>query len=132
MNRLPDWPGRLIACVEAAREKPFAWGRHDCCTFAADCIEAMTGVDLAEGFRGTYGSARAGLERLERMGGLEGLADRFLPRLERLWCSRGDVVLVPHGLRAFLAVVIDHRAAAPGPRGLVFVPACRFSLAWEV
>ncbi len=46
-RRRPDWPARLRTIIEAARERPFSWGQHDCCLFASDAIEAMTGVDPA-------------------------------------------------------------------------------------
>jgi len=51
VSRPPDWPERLLAALAAARDRPFRWGEHDCCLFAADLIEAVTGVDPAAAFR---------------------------------------------------------------------------------
>ena len=41
-RRLDDWPTRLNAFIDAARERPFAWGTWDCCTFAAAAVETVT------------------------------------------------------------------------------------------
>jgi hypothetical protein len=51
LRKAPNWRARLSETIEAARRKPFA-GDHHCGMFVADCIEAMTGVDLAAGYRG--------------------------------------------------------------------------------
>lgn len=68
MKRLPDWNARLAAVVEAARGRPFAYGRHDCALFAADAVEAMTGEDPAAAFRGRYGTAFEGCAALRKAG----------------------------------------------------------------
>jgi hypothetical protein len=52
--RRRDWRSRLDAYLDSIEGKPFAWGQLDCALFAADTVLAMTGVDLAESFRGRY------------------------------------------------------------------------------
>jgi hypothetical protein len=134
MTRLPGWPARLIACVEAARDRPFAWGSHDCCTFAADCIQAVTGEDVrARAGIGPYDNARVARKALGR-GGLKGLATRLLgePLAFPAHAGRGDVALIRLGRRAWLGVVIDARVACVGPEGLVFVPRSGIAEAWPV
>lgn len=54
MMRRPDWPERLAAVVDAARNRTFRWGQHDCALFALDCIDAQTGGQVAARFRGAY------------------------------------------------------------------------------
>jgi hypothetical protein len=54
MTRLELWPSRLDAVIQAAATRPFAWGEHDCCTFAADCVEAVTGTRVWPADFGTY------------------------------------------------------------------------------
>jgi hypothetical protein len=41
LTRREDWPSRLAAALEEARDKPFKWGSHDCGLFAADCVLAI-------------------------------------------------------------------------------------------
>jgi hypothetical protein len=55
--RKADWRSRLSAVVEGKRRLALSFGTNDCALFAADCVEAMTGVDLAARFRGRYSSA---------------------------------------------------------------------------
>ena len=64
MYRRPDWETRLAAYLEPLRTLPFAWGKHDCCTFAAGAVKAMTGVDPMPEFRGRYTTARGSVRAL--------------------------------------------------------------------
>ena len=56
MTRFPNWPARLEGFFFLHETTPpkFRYGTFDCCLFACDAIEAMTGVDPASGFRGKY------------------------------------------------------------------------------
>jgi hypothetical protein len=65
--RYSDWEERLAVYRDRVEEEPFVWGTHDCALFAAGCVNAMTGVDPAAAFRGTYDS---------RIGAAEALRDK--------------------------------------------------------
>ncbi|HEY1844473.1 MAG TPA: hypothetical protein VGH05_06385, partial [Buttiauxella sp.] len=52
--RYPDWQRQLVNTLQAAKQRPFLWGEHDCALFAADCVKAMCGEDFASAYRGTY------------------------------------------------------------------------------
>lgn len=122
MPRRDDWPEQLAAAVDAARARPFAWGEHDCCLWAADAIAAMTGEDFAAGFRGAYSTAAGAVEILAHWGSLRGLAGRHLgdeiaPRL----AGRGDIVLAETDGRPSLGVCIGLVAAFTGADGLEFL-----------
>ena len=140
--RAEGWEARLREAVEAAREKPFEWGTNDCALFAADCVRAMTGTDLAAAFRGKYTTASGARRALMRFGegSLEAtvmavLGEPIVPTLAR----RGDVVLFqsfppgapPDGIEA-LAVCLGEVAASPGPQGLTYVPMSEWLKAWRV
>ena len=47
MNKLQDWQLRFEAFIKERQTLPFAWGTNDCAVFAADCVQALTGVDVA-------------------------------------------------------------------------------------
>lgn len=66
--RYPDWRGRLLTYLGACARTPFAPGAHDCALFAAGAVAAMTGTDLAAGWRGRYGSLADGLLALRAAG----------------------------------------------------------------
>ena len=55
LARVQHWATRAFHDFLLARaNEPFAWGSHDCALFAADGIQALTGVDIAADFRGKY------------------------------------------------------------------------------
>jgi len=50
--RLPDWPERLTAAIDAARGKPYVLGENDCLRLACAAVVAITGVDYWPRFAG--------------------------------------------------------------------------------
>ncbi len=95
MYRLPDWETRLAAYLEPLRLCAFAWGRHDCCTFSAGAVEAMTGIDPMPEFRGRYTTARGSVRALRRFGAgdlVRTLDGKFEPVAAPL-AQRGDIVM---------------------------------------
>ena len=55
LTRAEHWTTRSLHQFLLDRaDSKFAWGTHDCALFAADGIQAMTGVDIASDFRGQY------------------------------------------------------------------------------
>lgn len=67
-TRLPDWRSRLTQHLDAVSRHAFDYGSHDCALFAAGCVEVMTGVDLAERYRGLYATLKGGLKLLAKDG----------------------------------------------------------------
>lgn len=68
MNRLPDWRKRLFDLTAQKQNLPFSYGKNDCTLFGADVVTALTGVDLAEKYRGKYRSLTGGIKLLKRDG----------------------------------------------------------------
>ncbi|MGE0270292.1 MAG: hypothetical protein AB7M05_08890 [Alphaproteobacteria bacterium] len=134
--RYEDWPTRLEAAVETARTKPFSWGTVDCCLFAADCVEAITGQDLAAPYRGKYKTRRGALSILKRTygGGVEAAANNALgmPLEAKLMARRGDVVLFDGVEGPALGICVGANCAYLGKAGLVFLPLQITSMAWRV
>jgi hypothetical protein len=94
--RCQDWEERLALYLDRINEVGFAWGRHDCALFAADCVNAMTGVDPAERYRGKYDTARGAAEALRLYG-----AGTLLKTMKSIFwqvsvshAQRGDVVML--------------------------------------
>ena len=56
VTRKPDWQALLDAFLAEHQFDSFQYGRWDCCLFVCDAILAMTGVDPAAAYRGTYSS----------------------------------------------------------------------------
>lgn len=134
--RRPGWPERLAALIEERRRAPFRWGSQDCCCFAADAVLALTDRDPMGQHRGQYAD-EAGADALMGENGLEALVAEMLAEFGAQDCpagfaQRGDVALVLAGNALTLGVVLDQVVAAPGLRGLEFVPVSAIQRAWSV
>lgn len=134
--RLPDWPERLAAFIEARRDLPFEWAVNDCCAMAADAVLAMTGRDFLADFRGRY-ATEGQAEALMGPGGLQAFLPRVMAEFGALELApaeaqRGDVALIGLENQLVCGVVTGPHIAAPGARGLAFVPLRRAAMAWGV
>lgn len=99
IKRKTGWPEILAAEIEAASHKPFKYGSHDCCMFAAHIVKAMTGTDFARGLRGYRSAASA--QRMLNNKGYKTLPVALYRLMRKQGCKqippamarRGDVVL---------------------------------------
>jgi hypothetical protein len=57
--RVGDWERSLAAFIARCEGREHAYGQHDCLMFAGGAAEAITGIDPAASFRGSY-STHAG------------------------------------------------------------------------
>jgi len=128
----PDWQKRLVTVIKAAEKRPFSWGQHDCCLFAADCVEAMCGEDFAAEFRGNYNSETGAKKALLRGGGsLERVLARFLDEVNPSLIQRGDIAVVENAGRRCAGVFYGGSVWVPGDNGLVGLSGNLLS-AWRV
>ena len=132
MIRKPDWRLRFDAFLSQRQSVPFRWGENDCCLFAADCVLAITGVDLAVEFRGM--GARRSARFVRAAGGLEALVSRYLGfPIAAQDAAQGDVVQVRTGKRMAIGIRADAaHVVGPGAAGLVWLPLARANRAWKV
>ena len=129
-RRLEDWDKRLNDYLRTVG--PFAWGTNDCCLFAANGVQAMTGIDFAEPYRG-YSTARGALEKLGS-DGIEGVASKAWGEPKHpAYAQRGDPVLISldDGEKA-LGLCVGTKAASVGQGGIVMLPMSRAVLAWSI
>jgi len=130
------WEGRLHLLIEGARNRAFAWGTHDCVTFAADAVIAQTGHDPISDVRGTWKTARGAQLAMRAVDGGFGpaIASRCGVPVALPLASRGDLIRVPSENGPFLAIVdlSGTAACAPGKSGLVWVPLSSASAAWRI
>ncbi|MBP7548681.1 MAG: hypothetical protein KA761_00225 [Gemmatimonadaceae bacterium] len=129
MIRLPDWPERLASLVASKRDVPFEWGVNDCSTFAADAVEAVTGV---RPHTPVVESAPAFAALIEKTPIAE-IVDGILgERVEPVRAQRGDIVLYDGAHGPTLAVCIGASAASPAPGGIATIPMPFATAAWKV
>lgn len=98
LTRRDDWRGRFAAEMDRQRRTVFAWGRQDCAIgLVCGAVQAITGMDLARGYRGKYRSPKAAL-KLMRDSGAETLSDfaaLFLPEIHPSRARVGDLGILP-------------------------------------
>ncbi len=89
LTRKHGWDTEHLHSFLAARlPQPYRWGSNDCCLFAADAVEALTGVDVAAEFRGRYTTKRGAFAMIRAVTGGKTLADAVA------WC------MAKHGIPA--------------------------------
>lgn len=132
--KVEGWEQRLADAIEDARGRPFAWGQHDCATWALDVRRALTGGPDVVTWRGRYRTAIGSHRAMRKLGwhSLEDGARALMgePLQGILFAQRGDLVL-SQGDRAG-GVCIGSQAAFVGLDGLLFVPLTDCCMAWRV
>lgn len=123
MRRYPDWQARLREYVAAQARAPFRYGKHDCALFAAGAVNAMTGVDLARGWRGKYRSLKRGLAMVREAGHEDhvALCASALPEIHPSKARRGDIAAVPVPDGLALGVVQGEYVWVLQPQGMASV-----------
>lgn len=137
MRRRTDWMTQLMAAVDTAQVLPFSYGLHDCCTFAAHCVDAMCDSEVLRKIQRThpYRSETEAHEYIALHGGLVGLVSAYLGAAldNPLFAAPGDVVVARDvDNRELVGVVIGHNVVAPGQGGLRTLPVTHALAAWKV
>lgn len=124
------------------QKAPFAWGGNDCCLFAADAIQAITGVDIAADFRGKYNDEKSALAAIRSATGGSTVEDAAvycaskagLPELPHpLFAHRGDLVLLENEGRVVAGIIGLHGyPLAVGEKGLMKLPLSAIRRAWRI
>lgn len=97
LSRRDDWRGRFAEEMEKQRREAFAWGTQDCAIgLVAGAIESITGVDLAEQYRGKYDGPFGAVRILRDSGSLTlgDFAAKHLPEIHPSQARIGDIGIV--------------------------------------
>jgi hypothetical protein len=133
MKKCQDWQLRFEAFIAQRTAKPFAWGSNDCAIFAADCVHALTGIDVALPAYRQHTTERQAARLLKRHGGVAGIATAALGLpMPSSRAGVGDVVLTQSAGRDMLAVCNGDTCMAPSAAGLVFIPMASTSVCWRL
>lgn len=128
-----NWAAALQNQITQFNAKPFAWGTHDCFTFAADCVLAMTGDDKMAKRRGKYKTELGANKMLKRLGGVEAaiasvLGEPIDPKL----AQRGDVVYFNAIMGDTAGICMGSVIASPTLTGVGFTPMAQAIKAWRI
>lgn len=145
LEKTQHWATReLNDHIVSRATTPHTFGENDCCTFAADGIKAMTGVDIAEDFRAVgYTTELGALKAIKKVTGGSTVEDAAvycakkynLAELEHpLKAQRGDLVLVEQaeGLLLGLVHMSGTCVVAPGEQGLRRIELTSIKRAWRI
>ena len=140
--RFPDWERRLHDFIAVNADRPFQWGEWDCALFATACAAALTGVDAAEAYRGTYSTRKGSAEALRRLGQgtlLQTVNANFEPKPVGL-AQRGDLVWCDGSLGVCMGTVglfvgeerLAEKTGVLMREGLIAIPRHQWVRAWTV
>lgn len=90
MNKLEGWEKRLNLIIESYLVTPFEWGKSDCLLFVADCINALSGIDIMADWRETYNTEESAYEMLGDTP-IESAFSDLKKITNNVFCQRGDV-----------------------------------------
>lgn len=124
-ERVQNWDVRLLSVIDAWRSRAYACGPDDCCAFAGDVIQAVTGLQPYADFVG-YTTQAGAVQKLRERGygslraALRDLCGAPVPRgLAR----RGDLGWLPVGGKlGSLGVVVGGAVLFLSERGWTSEP----------
>ena len=144
LKRKDHWQTRDFSQFLIDRAKtPFVWGTNDCALFAADGIQAQTGVDIASDFRGKYTDEAGAFGAIKSVCNGTTVADAAaycatkhgMDELQHpLMAQRGDLVIAADGanLIAGLVHLNGRDVVSVGAQGLLRLPLTTIRRAWRV
>jgi hypothetical protein len=121
----------------------FEWAKNDCCIFAANAIEAITGVDIADDFRGKYTDQLSALRLIATVTGGSTVADAaahcatkhgLVEHAYPLMAKRGDLVVIDNGGTLIAGVVHLNgmHVISVGESGAVRLPITSVVRSWSL
>lgn len=138
MTRLPDWQTRLSKFLLEHARDAFAYGSWDCCLWVASAVNEMTGVDIAEKYRGKYQGEKSAMSMCFAETGSANFADLVVKVAEEFgmaevkppYAQRGDMALTKQclglvNLNGVEIIVLDDQ-------GMRTVPLTEAVRAWRV
>lgn len=127
--RIQGWEKILADKIEAARHTPFHWGEHDCCLWAADVVQGLTGMDYMADFRGRYKNEFGALKLIKALElTLEEAVSTRLTSTDIMFARRGDVLLKSGAL----GICSGSEGYFVTPSGLTAIKTLDCERAWRV
>jgi hypothetical protein len=131
-----DWPQRLADYLMECRARPFEYGTHDCCRFAAGVVDAIAdaGIVARMDAEHPYADREGAYAVIGSVGGLEQLVSVYLGEpVHPSRAGRGDVVLAELDQGETIGVCLGNECVfAAEPGGLAVRPRTVARVAWRV
>ncbi len=98
MARLDNWQNNLSAFIEERRNEPFDFANWNCMFWVYGCVEAITGQDYLEAYRGQFKTEKGAmkqLKKLDKVSSSQELIEKHFGEPKPVAFARmGDIVLV--------------------------------------
>lgn len=133
LTRKENWATLLYDAIEARIDSRFIWGEFDCCRFAAECVEAITGTNVMPDLH--YTNQEEAIEIIQSSGGLSKMVTDILGQpLFPLMASRGDVVMRYDESTDMMSLgtCVGSMVAFPAARGVAYVNLSECICCWKV
>lgn len=130
MARKRNWERALAEYIADRQSRPFVWGDHDCCQFAAGWILECTGkaVDMPN-----YSTAIGAARKIADEGSLLlAVKNRLGNVAHPNFCQRGDVAMIEVEGRQVMGVITYGGVVVPSETGLVCFDRSSIIAAWRV
>lgn len=127
--RVENWESKLASYLENVG--PFEWGKNDCCLFAANAVEIMTGVDYAKKYRG-YKTKLGAAKKLKGKLLDQVLSEELGFPINSKMTKRGDVVLFKTGGEQAVGICVGAQFASISESGLVVLSMQHATMGWAI
>lgn len=137
MPRISNWPRALSDYISANEHQAFVWGSHDCILFATGAIEAITGHDPANHWKGRYHSPLSAARIFKNWGGFEEMIATIaggegFEEEPVTMARRGDLVLLHQRRWPNSGICLGVWSAFAGPEHITLVKTAECVRAWRV
>jgi hypothetical protein len=128
-----DWQNSLRDYLRGVARLPFQIGRHDCATFTAGAVHAMTRQDYMRGLRG-YRTQEEGLRKVQAKGFTDHVdyVASIFDEVQPSFAQVGDIAVVAGTSGDALGVVQGAHIYTIGATGLGVVPLTMATRAFRV
>ena len=121
------WP--LLDSLEGEK---FCYGKHDCCTLVARCLDVMLGTNFLTAILAEYKDEPTASALIFREGGMLQVVSYFLgPERPVHHARRGDVILLETDTAFLVGVCVGDAIAVAGD-GVLFYPLSSGVCCWCV
>lgn len=97
MARLDNWQNNLQSLIEESREKPFDFANWNCAFWVSACVEAVTGFDPTEQYKGQFKTEKQAatlLRKLDKVSTTQELFEKHFDEAKPIaFAKMGDIVL---------------------------------------
>jgi hypothetical protein len=137
MKKLGNWEQNLADFLDENANKPFEWGKWDCCIFSDSAVESMTGERVIPKSL-KWKNEKDAKKTIKGYGGstllkatIKACKDKGLKTIEIPYVKKGDIVVYKEE-SYLLGISTGHNIVSPSGDGLSFKNNDLLIKAWRI